>query len=124
MKSLEITETKRLPAINFNAETGILSMKGKSLPDNPLGFFGPVMDWLKEYVETPAGATVFHVSLEYFNTSTSKFLMQIFQLLQDLYKKGNDVRICWYYGEDDLDLMESGEEFEGLLNVPFEIIRT
>jgi len=110
------------PLINFDATTGILSIEGKSFPPDIFAFYDEVVDWLKEYIKKPAKKTILRLKLDYFNTSSSKVLMDILYLLEEFYNKKNDVLIEWYYQDDDEDMMETGQEYAQLINVPFKHI--
>ena len=61
---------------------------------------------------------VFHMALEYFNTSTSKYLLQIMQQLETLFDKGVNVTIVWYYSDEDMQ--ELGNDYQQIVKVPFE----
>jgi len=62
------------------------------------------------------------VKLEYFNTSSSKCILDVFKKLEMIHKAKNDVEIKWYYEEDDEDMLEAGEDYESIIRVPFEMI--
>jgi hypothetical protein len=62
------------------------------------------------------------VQLEYFNTSSSKCILDVFKKLEAINKGENDVLINWYYEEDDEDMLEAGEDYESIIRVPFKMI--
>jgi len=68
--------------------------------------------------------TTVEVKLEYFNTSSSKCILDVFKKLEIIHKARNDVEIKWYYEEDDEDMLEAGEDYESIIRVPFEMIET
>ena len=80
------------------------------------------MDWLDEYKLTPCESTEVNLKLEYFNTASSKILLEIFNKLETLYKEGNNVVINWYYPDDDEDMEQTGNEYSELIRVPFKMI--
>lgn len=110
------------PAINFDAETGILSIEGKSFPPDIFAFYDKVLQWLKQYFKQPQKKTILKLKLDYFNTASSKILMDILYMLEEYYNKGVDILIEWYYQDDDEDMQETGEEYAQLVNVPFKNI--
>ena len=110
------------PSINFDAQGGRLEMKGRSIPENSLEFYQPVFEWLDQYVETPQEKTIVHVQFDYFNTSSSKCILDILKRIDKLDEKGLDVLVKWYYDESDEDMMEAGEDYEDLLDTPFEFV--
>jgi len=66
--------------------------------------------------------TEVNVQLEYFNTSSSKCILDVFKKLEAIHKSGNEVIINWYYEEDDEDMLEAGEDYESIIRIPFKMI--
>ncbi len=123
MKEVKIDGTAKTPSIHFK-EDGQLHLKGRSIPENSIEFYKPLVDWLDEYGQNPQGKTEVHVQLEYFNTSSSKCILDLFKKLESISKQGHDVTIKWYYEEDDEDMLEAGEDYQSIISVPFEMIET
>lgn len=122
MKELKIESTPRTPEINFDNKTGNLEMKGRSTPDNALGFYRRIFDWLSEYAQFPCKETKLHIQLEYFNTSSSKCLFDIFKTLIELNQEKSKVTILWYYNGDEDDMKETGDDYKSMINLPFTMI--
>ncbi len=122
MESISIVGTTKTPTVNFNAETGIIEIKGRSIPENSIEFYKPLVDWLEAYAETPQKLTEVNIELEYFNTSSSKCILDVFKKLEVIYKNRNEVVINWYYEEDDEDMLEAGEDYQSILQIPFKMI--
>ena len=121
MSNLVIHESIKTPSITLG-KSGTLEIKGKSIPENSLEFYRPVFEWLDEYTQSPAPKTEMKISLEYFNTSSSKCLLDIFRRLETINLSGNsEVKVSWYYDADDEDMMEAGEDYQALVKVPFEL---
>ena len=89
-------------------------------PKMSASFYEPVLNWLNEYAENPNKKTVFNFKLTYFNTASSKLLLDILMKLEEMHEKGHDVLIRWHYPEDDEDMEEAGEEYADIVDVPFE----
>ncbi len=122
MNTLIINDSVKTPSIIFTSENGILEIKGKSIPENSLEFYKPVYEWLDNYAQSPATNTEFRVRLEYFNTSSSKCLLDIFRKLESIHTLGKSkVVVCWFYDADDEDMMEAGEDYQAIVKVPFEL---
>jgi hypothetical protein len=122
MENLIIEENIKTPGISFDGSQGILEIRGKSIPENSLEFYRPVYEWLDAYTQSPAGATEFRVKLEYFNTSSSKCLLDIFRRLESLQNTGKSpVKVSWFYEEEDEDMMEAGEDYQALVKIPFSL---
>ncbi|MBN1117514.1 MAG: DUF1987 domain-containing protein [Bacteroidales bacterium] len=122
MEALMIEGTQKTPTVEFEPTKGVLEIKGRSIPENSIEFYKPIVDWLEEYSGSPAAKTVVNVHLEYFNTSSSKCILDVFKKLESLHKSSNDVQINWYYEEDDEDMLEAGEDYESIIRVPFKMI--
>ncbi len=120
---LEIKSSNKTPYIKFDPNTGVLEMKGRSIPENAVEFYKPLVEWLDKYAQDPKENTVVNVQLEYFNTSSSKCILDVFKKLEDINKQeGKDVVINWYYEEDDEDMLEAGEDYQSILKIPFKMI--
>ena len=123
MNSLKIHATDDSPEILFDIENKVFEISGKSLPEDVNEFYGPVMDWLTEYSGNPLPETTFNFKFHYFNTASSKIILDILLILEDIYKNENDVKVKWFYPDYDEDMREAGEEYSEMAEVPFEHIR-
>jgi len=111
MENLNIEATKYTPEISLNADTGIVSMVGKSYPENTFEFYEPVMNWLEDYFNsTPQGKTVVNMEIIYFNSSSSKFFFDFFDLLDEV-KEKCDIEVNWIFDEENESAEEAGEDF-------------
>ncbi|MFP4620458.1 MAG: DUF1987 domain-containing protein [Bacteroidales bacterium] len=121
MESLSIEGTNKTPSVKLDP-SGVIEIKGRSIPENSIEFYRPIVEWLDEYAKNPNKETTVNVQLEYFNTSSSKCILDIFKKLESLKKARNEVVINWYYEEDDEDMLESGEDYESIIRLPFKMI--
>ncbi len=122
MKSINIEGTPKTPDVNFDHDKGNLLLKGRSIPENSVEFYKPLVNWLGEYSNNPKAKTVCEIQLEYFNTSSSKCLLDLFKKMEAMNKNGCEVIINWYYEEDDEDMLEAGEDYQSIIDVPFKMI--
>lgn len=122
MEPISITGTPKTPTILFDAKSGKLEIKGRSIPENSIEFYKPLVDWLEQYHASPSKMTEVNVQLEYFNTSSSKCILDVFKKLEAIYKSGNEVVINWYYEEDDEDMLEAGEDYQSIIRIPFKML--
>lgn len=122
MKNIEIEGSPKTPEIKFNSESGVIEIKGRSIPENSIEFYKPMIDWLEEYSTSPQSKTIVNIQLEYFNTSSSKCILDVFKKLEVISKNGNEVIINWYYEEDDEDMLEAGEDYQSIIRIPFKMI--
>jgi len=123
MENLIIEGTKTKPYVKFLAEEGVLEIGGESYPENALEFYEIVEKWLNSYLpDCGDKEVVFNFRMVYFNTSSSKAILDILDILEKRFKKGGNIKVYWYYEEDDEDIEESGEEFADGLSIPYEIV--
>lgn len=122
METLNIESTPKTPSIKFLEDDGIVEIKGRSIPENSIEFYKPLVDWLENYAKSPLKKTVVNIQLEYFNTSSSKCILDVFKKLEAIHKLKHDVIVNWYYEEDDEDMLEAGEDYESIIKVPFKMI--
>ncbi len=122
MDPILIEGTSKTPTVKFDASTGILELKGRSIPENSIEFYKPLIEWIEKYGQSPQPKTVVNVQLEYFNTSSSKCILDVFKRLESIVNNGHDVVINWHYEEDDEDMLEAGEDYQSIIKVPFKMI--
>ena len=122
MEPIIIEGTPKTPTIRFDSNGGVFEIKGRSIPENSVEFYKPLVDWLDQYKETPLPKTVVNIRLEYFNTSSSKCILDVFKKLEAIHKSRNEVEVNWFYEEDDEDMLEAGEDYESIIRVPFNMI--
>lgn len=119
MEELKIEGSAKTPTIEFNG-SGELLLKGRSIPENSIEFYKPILDWIENYGGSPKDKTVVNVQLEYFNTSSSKCILDVFKKLETLSETA--IEINWYYEEDDEDMLEAGEDYQAIIDIPFKMI--
>ncbi|MBN2613273.1 MAG: DUF1987 domain-containing protein [Bacteroidales bacterium] len=122
MEPILIEGTPKTPSVKYDPEKGVIEIKGRSIPENSIEFYKPLVDWLDDYSKSPKQKTLVNVQLEYFNTSSSKCILDVFKKLETIHKSNHDVQINWYYEEDDEDMLEAGEDYESIIRVPFKMI--
>jgi hypothetical protein len=122
MKIIHYNPDGLKPGVLLDADNQKFIINGKSCPENVVEFYQPVLDWLDEYKTKPNTKTVFEFKLQYYNTASSKVLFIIMQKLEEIKDTGNEVLVKWFFPEDDEALMEAGEEYDDLIDVPFELI--
>lgn len=114
--------TPKTPAMRLDPGKGTVELKGRSIPENSMEFYRPVREWLEAYGAQPQKQTAVHIKLEYFNTSSSKCLLDIFKKLEAIQQSGlSEVTINWYYDADDEDMAEAGSDYEAIIKVPFKM---
>jgi len=119
MLKLEFEETQDTPRILLDAENRIFEITGRSLPEDCIDFYTPVFKWIAEYKKQPPSTTTFTFKLDYFNTASSKIILDILLTLKDL----PGIQIRWFYSDDDEDILDAGTEFAEQVLIPFEFLK-
>jgi len=122
MEKYEIDGTPKTPTILFDINGGVLDIKGRSIPENSIEFYKPLVDALDKYSVATKSATTVNIQLEYFNTSSSKCILDIFKKLESIHKSGSYVTINWHYEDDDEDMLEAGEDYQAIIGIPFKMV--
>jgi len=121
MDNVFIEGTDRTPEVTFKFSEGNLTLSGRSITENPIHFYKKLSSYIELYLKNPHPITLFKVELEYFNTSTSKCLVDLFKQLEILHLQGKEVKIEWFYEDQDEEIMDAGYEYKDIINIPFEI---
>ena len=122
MENLIIKGEAKTPTIDFNYINGELVISGRSIPENSIEFYKPVIEWLESLKVSDKDKIVLDIKLEYFNTSSSKCILDVFKKLEEIKGVGKDASIRWYYESDDEDMEEAGQDFSAIIKVPLELI--
>ncbi|SRR5690554_5441415 len=118
MNKLHLEGTEDTPEIILDQTNGVMEISGRSLPEDSTEFYKPILDWIGAYAKDPNPTTTFVFRLEYFNTSSSKLILDLLYALEDI----PGIKVQWHFQEDDEDMEEAGEEFSELVDIPFEFI--
>tara|TARA_Y100000766_G_C18424579_1_gene373708 strand:- start:136 stop:531 length:396 start_codon:yes stop_codon:yes gene_type:complete len=127
MNSLRIYKGDTTPLLDFNIQTMEFFIEGECRPENGLTYFEPIIKWLDSYVDwlknkKSAGRLNFNFKLEYYNSSSAKFIFNIFKRLKIIQSNGTQVNMFWFYDILDEDLLESGQEYEKILGLKFHFL--
>ena len=131
MDALINEQTEFSPKVVLDPVNNKFEISGESRPENASKFYEPIVKWLEQYQAVlfyqkgqsgKANKVVFDISLDYFNSTSAKHLLDILKQLDTYYNEGHEAVIRWFYYEQDEDMRDSGEEFSKLINVPIEFI--
>jgi hypothetical protein len=120
MEFLTMSPSPQTPYIHFDAKSGTMEIKGRSIPDKPEEFWAPVLSWFESYLMSPQPKTTVKIDLEYFNISSSKRILFLLYKLNDLIEEGLIVKVEWHYRNSDEDMFEVGQDYAFMVKVPFE----
>ena len=124
MKNIEIKRSPSspyFPSIKFNAETGVCDIIGESYMEEAYKFYLPLINWLKSYIHKKNQPVYLNIKLVYFNTSTTKCLLDIFELLKKYKEQGGKIQITWFYDKEDPDMIDEVRDFEKEADLSIEV---
>jgi hypothetical protein len=125
MKSLVITtesDSPFYPGVFFNAETGVCEITGESYMEEAYKFYLPLINWIKEFVINEKQSLELNFKLIYFNTSSSRLILDILDILKKFRDEGHEVKVNWYFDPDDPDVKDEVEDFEIESGMDIELI--
>lgn len=115
MGTIKMEATADTPEVLCNSD-GTVSLKGRSLAEDTVSFYRPIMDWVSNiHAET----LTLNIQLEYMNTASSKQIYSLLELAKENPWKKN-IKIKWFFDVNDDEAYELGKEFEAMLELPFE----
>ena len=134
MNALLIESSDFSPKVMFDPAKNLFEISGESRPENTSKFYVPILQWLEQYQNVlywekdkfgQGAARVFEFKLDYFNSTSAKFIMDVLMQLDKMAQDGYDIKAKWFYDKRDEDMKESGEEFSKLLKkLSIEFIET
>ncbi len=122
MEDLYLKKTFNSPEVEFIAGSGELSVEGRSIPEDPGEFFERLIDWINQYFLNPHETTVMSIKLEYINSGSSKYMLELLRIMKINFDAGRDVQVKWYFEEGDESIEELGIHYEQTIQIPFEHI--
>ena len=122
MDSFKIERTYKTPEVNLDPKAGVLKIHGRSIAEHPIEFYKPVMEWIEEYKSNAQPKTVVDMELEYFNTSSFRVLLTFFKNIAEIHTGDQEVEINWRFEEGDESVMEAGEQYQALVDIPFNLV--
>ena len=116
-----IAATDETPGVILEASKNEFEFSGRSLPEDVTSFYNPILDWFDRYSLEPNPKTDVTFKLDYFNTASSKLVLDILMKLEEVMEDGHTVNVNWFYREDDEDMQEAGEEYSDIVEIPFNL---
>jgi len=131
MEKLIIEPTSNSPSVILNPEKNKFEFSGESRPENVSAFYKPILEWLDKFStvlsdQDPSKRSMpreFECNFEYFNSTSAKFILDIYKILSKLHSEGHEILVKWHYEEDDEDMLEVGMEMSRMAKLPFEYIK-
>jgi hypothetical protein len=122
MEVISIKGTQETPEVMLDSSKGVFEVSGKSLPEDVKEFYNPLLKWFDEYAKKPNPQTVLKIKMDYFNTASSKMILELFEVVKKAHTAGSETIIEWYYQEDDEDMQDAGQDYSDLIEMPFKLI--
>lgn len=119
---LHIAAQKNTPLVELDSTSGKLALSGRSLPENAISFYEPVLSWLKDYSEHPHTNTTLDLKIDYFNTPSAKPILDMLRLMDKIQAKGSETKVNWHHHNEDSDMREVGLEYAEFIDTPVELI--
>jgi hypothetical protein len=123
MELVSLESTKKTPNVLLDP-SGRIRIGGRSIPEDASKFYDNILNWVLDYCHTPSDSTIVDIELEYFNSGSAKFVMQILRELSELLAEGKELKVNWYYEEGDDDILERGEYYSSILDLEINFIET
>jgi hypothetical protein len=114
MENLEIkskSDVYFIPEVNLNATTGQCLLAGESYLEDTDEFYNNIINWLEAFIKEVKKPINFEFRLTYFNTSSSRSILNVLRVLKGYEDKGGSVKVDWYYPEDDDSIAEEAEDY-------------
>ncbi|EPR37682.1 protein of unknown function DUF1987-containing protein [Desulfovibrio sp. X2] len=121
MPSLDIEKTSTSPRIRYDAATCTLLMVGESYPENSFEFFEPVLACVREALAESSTFT-FDIDVSYMNSSSTKCILDLLDLMEEAAEKGTTVTVTWRYDTDNPRALDLAEEFREEVTFPFNLL--
>lgn len=122
MDIIKITATEDTPNVILDHVNKVFEISGRSLPEDVVVFYQPVIQWLEELEKNPIANLELSIRLEYFNTASSKLILDILLKLEQIFENGSPLKVKWFFLSSDSDMKEAGEEYSEIVGLPIEII--
>jgi hypothetical protein len=128
MRKLILEKTSSSPKVVLDPDKNYYEISGESRPPNVGAFYGEIMRWTDEFSLSVANShdnappVVFNFDLEYFNSSSAKYILDLCKQFAALRSKGSNIEVKWKYEHDDIDMLEAGQEMARISKMPFEYV--
>jgi len=108
------------PKACFDKEQNLFSISGRSIPENAIEFYAPIIEWWQQYLQTPNPETTIDMNFEYINSSSMKQIARLIAILDKVEK--SKINIRWHYNSDDTDSKMQAERLAKMVKFPIVLI--
>lgn len=110
------------PHVHFNKDEGIFEISGRSLPEDVVKFYTPIIEWINKYAQQPNDKTIIKLKLDYFNSASQRYIVEVLSAFEPILKSGKEVIIEWHYKDGDDEMKETGEEYTEFVDIPVKLV--
>ncbi len=122
MDDFFVKRTFNTPEIELIPAEGILRIEGRSIPEDPGEYYDVIMQKMEDYYKNPQKVTRFDIKLEYINSGSSKYMLELLRIAKKHYDLGSDCIVNWFYEEDDESILELGQHYKNTIKIPFKMV--
>ena len=125
MENITLTSsptTPYFPEVSFDVDKGICEISGESYMEETYKFYLPLINWIKDYAKHIKRSLELNIKLIYLNTSSTKCILDILEILKDFEDEGGKVKVNWYFDKSDPDMVEEVEDFEAESGMKIKLI--
>lgn len=122
IKPLIIERTTKTPKVIFDPKNGIYEISGRSLPENVVKTYEPVLQWISSNLGKVTTNIIFSFKIDYLNSASAKMVSLILLKLEEYYKSGINIEVKWYYNIDDDDIQNEGEVYAKMRKIPITLV--
>ena len=123
MEKLIIEPTLNSPGVVLDPVENKFEFSGESRPENVRNFYIPILEWLEQFGAGAKNPATCIFNLEYFNSTSDKYILDIFKVLRTIHDAGNGVTVQWHYEADDEDMYEVGVEMARMSGLSFDYVK-
>jgi hypothetical protein len=120
LSKLYLKGTSKTPEISLSP--GIISISGRSIPEDSVAFYQPVINWIDHYTKQPEHITKVNFRIEYINSGSNRFVYAILKLLDTCHRQGQKVVVNWYYEDDDEIIRGLGTDLSSFFKMPIKLV--
>ncbi len=124
IQPLSIDKTFSTPGVKFSSQDFSLVLEGRVIPEDANSVFKPIFDWVNAYFNEGNNQLNVVFRLYYYNTSSSKRIVNFLKVLDEHFSLGKKITVKWEYEEGDDDCMRDGQDYQAMIKLPFELVET
>jgi hypothetical protein len=122
MDDFFVKRTFNTPEVELKPSEGILRIEGRSIPEDPGEYYDIILQKLEDYYRNPQKITRIDIKLEYINSGSSKYMLELLRIVKRNYDNGADCTVNWFYEEDDESILELGQHYRNTIKIPFKMV--